>query len=106
MAERSVETEVQKAKPSAITYVKAYNFANILFLESPVPPALLATLIAAQHLRPPQFLPLIFPPVLLFSTYLNLYNFKIDAAGISAAWSGLYLILTQRRKQNLRQKWG
>ena len=73
--------------------------------ESSVPPAILATLIAAQHLQPPQFLPLLFPPVLMFSSYLSLLDRKVDAAGTSAAWSGLYLLLARRRKQKLRQKW-
>ena len=41
---------------------------------------------------------MVFPPVLLFSTYLNLSSFKIDAAGLTAAWSGLYLLLASRRR--------
>jgi hypothetical protein len=41
---------------------------------------------------------MLFPPVLLFSTYLNLNSFIIDSAGITAAWSGLYILLAQRRK--------
>ncbi len=77
-----------------------------LFIESPLPPAALATLIAAQHVRPPQFLPLLFPPVLLFSTYLNLSAYEVDSAGITAAWSALYLILARRRKQPFVKKWG
>jgi hypothetical protein len=71
-----------------------------------MPPTLLATFIAAQHLRPLQYLPMVFPPVLLFSTYLNLSDYKTDAAGISAAWSGLYLLLARRRKQPFMKKWG
>ena len=67
---------------------------------------MLAALITAQALRPPQYLPLLFPPVLLFSSYLNLNEYKIDAAGINAAWSGLYMILASRRKQPLLSKWG
>jgi hypothetical protein len=39
-----------------------------------------------------------FPPVLLFSTYLNLSSYKIDAAGLTAAWSGLYILLASRRR--------
>lgn len=38
------------------------------------------------------------PAVLLFSTYLNLCDYTTDAAGITAAWSGLYLVLARRRK--------
>lgn len=41
---------------------------------------------------------MLFPPVLLLSTYLNLSSYPIDAAGITAAWSGLYLLLARRRK--------
>ncbi|KAK0514471.1 hypothetical protein JMJ35_003088 [Cladonia borealis] len=89
----------EKARKSAIMYAKDWG-------ENPIPPTLLATLITAQHLRPPQFLPLLFPPILLFSTYLNLYSYKTDAAGISAAWSGLYLLLARRRKQKFGSKFG
>jgi len=96
MPDKKVEEEV---KTSAISYARAWG-------ESPLPPTLLATLITAQHARPPQFLPLLFPPVLLFSTYLNLSDYKIDSAGINAAWSALYLILARRRNQPFVQKWG
>ncbi|KAF2872612.1 hypothetical protein BDV95DRAFT_606204 [Massariosphaeria phaeospora] len=72
--------------------------------ENSVPPTLLATLITAQHLRPFQPLPMMFPPVLLFASYLNLSDFKSDAGGITAAWSGLYGLLAMRRKQRLKQK--
>jgi hypothetical protein len=65
---------------------------------SPLPPMLLATLVTALHARPFRPLPMIFPPVLLFSTYLNLSNFTVDSAGLTAAWSGLYLLLARRRK--------
>jgi len=41
---------------------------------------------------------MIFPPVLLFSTYLNLSDFTVDSAGLTAAWSGLYLLLARRRR--------
>lgn len=67
--------------------------------EHSVPPTLLATLITAQHARPFQALPLAFAPVLLFSSYLNLGGYKTDAAGTTAAWSGLYALLAMRRKQ-------
>ncbi|KAF2262302.1 hypothetical protein CC78DRAFT_554653 [Lojkania enalia] len=72
--------------------------------ENSVPPTLLATLITAQHMRPFQPLPMVFPPVLLFSSYLNLNDYKTDAAGITAAWSGLYALLAMRRKQQFRNK--
>jgi hypothetical protein len=73
--------------------------------ENSVPPTLLATLITAQHARPFQPLPMMFAPVLLFSSYLNLSNYKTDAAGITAAWSGLYGLLALRRSQVSRQNW-
>jgi hypothetical protein len=41
---------------------------------------------------------MLFPPVLLFTSYLNLQGYIRDAAGISAAWSGIYLLLAMRRK--------
>jgi hypothetical protein len=42
---------------------------------------------------------MLFPPILLFSSYLNLSNYKTDSAGITAAWSGLYALLAIRRSQ-------
>lgn len=47
---------------------------------------------------------MLFPPVLLFSSYLNLSNYPADAAGISAAWSAAYLVLARRRKQVFKSK--
>ncbi|OJD23404.1 hypothetical protein ACJ73_05239 [Blastomyces percursus] len=85
-------------KQSLMQYARAWG-------ENSFPPTLLATLIAAQHMRPFQPLPMIFPPALLFTTYLNLLDYKVDAAGASAAWSGLYLLLAAKRKQPLMQKW-
>ena len=122
------ETQEQ-AKTSAIAYAKVWGGKSLQSLslknnpylshpqtplvltllltpESSVPPTALATLITAQALRPPQFLPLIFPPLLLFSTYLNISDYKVEAAGINAAWSGLYLLLARRRKQPLARKFG
>ncbi|PGH03799.1 hypothetical protein AJ79_07275 [Helicocarpus griseus UAMH5409] len=87
------------SKQSLIQYARAWG-------ENPFPPTLLATLVAAQHLRPFQPLPMLFPPALLFTTYLNLLDYKVDAAGVSAAWSGLYLLLAAKRKQKFMQKWG
>ena len=52
-------------------------------IEHSVPPTALATLVTAQHFRPFQAMPMIFPPVLLFSSYLNLSGYKTDAAGIT-----------------------
>lgn len=51
---------------------------------------------------------MVFPPVLLFTTYINLLDHKVDSAGLGAAWSGLYLLLASRRKPagGFRKKWG
>ncbi|KAI9716013.1 MAG: hypothetical protein M1812_005647 [Candelaria pacifica] len=96
MPDKQVEEEV---KTSAIQYAKKWG-------ESPLPPMVLATLITAQHARPFQTLPMLFPPVLLFSTYLNLSDYAVDSAGLNAAWSTLYLTLARRRKQPFTRKWG
>jgi hypothetical protein len=74
--------------------------------ENSFPPTLLASLIFAQHARPFQFFPMLFPPILLFTSYANLQGFKTETAGISAAWSGLYLLLAGRRRQPLMKKFG
>ena len=72
---------------------------------SSLPPSLLATLIAALHARPVQPLPLaLFTPPLLLSSYLNLAGYPTGAAGLAAAWSGLYALLALRRRQPLRGK--
>ncbi len=83
-------------------------YTNPLSADSPLPPTLLATLITALHMRPFQPLPMLFPPVLLFSAYLNLSSYKVDSAGLTAAWSGLYLLLARRRriKGNFGQRLG
>ena len=77
-----------------------------LLTENPVPSALLATLVFAQHARPFQPFPMIFPPLLLFSTYLNLQGFKIDSAGTTAAVSGTYLVIASRRRMGFMNKFG
>jgi len=66
----------------------------------------LATLIFAQHARPFQTVPMIFPPLLAFSCYLNLAGYKIDSAGSTAAFSGAYLVLAGRRKLGFMNKFG
>ncbi|KAG7285401.1 hypothetical protein NEMBOFW57_010028 [Staphylotrichum longicolle] len=38
------------------------------------------------------------PPLLIFSSYLTLAGFKIDGAGMTAAWSGVYALLALRRR--------
>ncbi|GAW13133.1 hypothetical protein ANO14919_025110 [Xylariales sp. No.14919] len=65
---------------------------------SSLAPTGLATLATALHLRPAQPLPLLFVPVLLFSSYANLQGFKIDSAGLTTAASGTYALLAWRRK--------
>ncbi len=65
----------------------------------------LATLITALHARPFQTLPMLFTPVLVFSSYMNVAGHAIDGAAMTAAWSGLYALLALRRRQpSLRQK--
>jgi len=50
---------------------------------------------------------MLFPPVLLFTSYLNLQGYIRDAAGVSAAWSGIYFLLAMRRRAGgLRNKFG
>lgn len=62
-----------------------------------MPAAGLATLITALHFRPFQLRPMVFVPILLFSSYINLQGFKKDSAGITAAASGTYALLALRR---------
>lgn len=71
-----------------------------------VPPTLTAALIFAQHARPFQTLPMLFPPILLFSSWLNINGHKIDSAGLTSAWSAAYLVLARRRKQAFGSKFG
>lgn len=65
----------------------------------------LTTAIIALHARPFQPLPMLFPPLLVLSSYLTLAGFKKDGAGMTAAWSGIYVLLAARRKPaSLRNK--
>lgn len=84
------------SKPSHWRHLLEYLLT--LLIENPLPPAALATLVFAQHARPFQPVPMLFPPLLLFSTYLNVQGFKIDSAGTTAALSGTYLLLASRRR--------
>ncbi|KAL3468328.1 hypothetical protein BJX64DRAFT_2295 [Aspergillus heterothallicus] len=93
------DSAVEEAKATLMQRFRAWG-------ENPFPPTLLATLITAQYMRPFQALPMLFPPVLLFTSYANIQGFKTDTAGISAAWSGLYLLLAGRRRQPFMKKWG
>ncbi|KAI1115496.1 hypothetical protein F5Y14DRAFT_410706 [Nemania sp. NC0429] len=67
---------------------------------SSLAPTGLATLITPLHMRPAQPLPLLFVPILLFSSYANLQGFKTDSAGITASASGTYAVLALRRRRN------
>jgi MFS superfamily sulfate permease-like transporter len=49
---------------------------------------------------------MLFPPLLLFSTYLNLQGYKVDSAGTTAALSGTYLLLASRRRMGFMNKFG
>ncbi|ESZ97078.1 hypothetical protein SBOR_2508 [Sclerotinia borealis F-4128] len=82
---------VKKVEKTTISYAQDWG-------RSSLPPVLLATFTTALHARPLQPLPLAFTPIFLFSTYLNLSGYAVDSAGITAAWSGLYLIMANRRK--------
>ncbi|KAF2719536.1 hypothetical protein K431DRAFT_305133 [Polychaeton citri CBS 116435] len=87
----------EDAKEGLLQTAKAWG-------ENAFPPTLLATLITAQHLRPFQPLPMLFPPVLLFSSYLNINGYKVDSAGVASAWSAAYLAIARRRKQTIVNK--
>lgn len=91
--------DAEGAKQGVFAYAKAWG-------ENPLPPVLLATLITAQHMRPFQTLPMLFPPILLFSSYLNIQGFKKDSAGLMSAWSMAYFVLARRRHYPLAKKFG
>lgn len=63
-----------------------------------MPPMGLATLIIALHARPLQPFPLLFAPALMFASYVNVAGYVVDAAGMTAAWSGMYVLLSLRRR--------
>lgn len=105
----SQDPKVDNVKRTTISYTMDWGSKSITtisllpwqiltwIVESPLPPTLLATLLTALHARPFAPLPMVFPPVLLFSTYLNISSYTVDSAGLTAAWSGLYLIMANRR---------
>ncbi|KAL4873196.1 hypothetical protein BDV12DRAFT_98541 [Aspergillus spectabilis] len=93
------DSAVEETKQTLVQKFRAWG-------ENSFPPTLLATLITAQYMRPFQALPMLFPPALLFTSYANLQGFTTDTAGLSAAWSGLYLLLAGRRRQPFMKKWG
>lgn len=91
------DTPEQPSK-QALFYLSAWG-------NSSVSPAGLATLVAPLHYRPLQVFPLLFAPMLLFSSYANLQGFKKDSAGMTCALSGTYTLLAVRRSQgSLRSK--
>jgi hypothetical protein len=110
--EAEADKTIQKAEKTLLTYATDYgrkfphcasitlsiHSSNLNSPENPLPPIILATLITSLHARPFQLLPLTFAPILLFSTYLNVSSFVVDSAGLTAAWSGLYLLMASRRK--------
>lgn len=49
---------------------------------------------------------MLFTPVLLFSSYLNLNGYPVDSAGLTSAWSAAYLVVARRRKQAFKSKFG
>ncbi|KAI2632565.1 hypothetical protein GGS26DRAFT_81477 [Hypomontagnella submonticulosa] len=81
------------AEPSKSVRSRVEAWGNSSFA-----PTGLATLITALHFRPFQVRPMLFVPILLFSSYSNLQGFKIDSAGITAAASGTYALLALRRR--------
>ncbi|KAI9042518.1 uncharacterized protein KD926_005372 [Aspergillus affinis] len=93
------ESTVEETKTTLLEKARAWG-------ENPFPPTLVASLITAQHARPLQLFPLMFAPVLLTTSYANILGYKTDTAGISAAWSGVYLLLAGRRQQPFMKKWG
>ncbi|KAK0626972.1 hypothetical protein B0T14DRAFT_535010 [Immersiella caudata] len=84
-------TEDSEPPKSVIAALKGWG-------NSSMPPMGLATLITALHYRPFQALPMLFTPLLVFSSYLSVAGFKVDSAGMTAAWSGMYILLAARRR--------
>ena len=52
-------------------------------------------------MRPFKFGPMVFVPMLVFSSYAHLQGFHKDAAGITAAASGTYALLAMRRRYRM-----
>ncbi|KAH7257775.1 hypothetical protein BKA59DRAFT_120854 [Fusarium tricinctum] len=92
------------ANESAVTPAKSKSVFGYLndWGTNSLPPSLLATLITALHARPPSLPLFLFTPPLLFSSYLNLSGYQTGSAGLTAAWSGLYVLLALRRRQPFR----
>ena len=94
------------AQEANVSSIRLKQYANNTPTENSIPAAATAALIFAQHARPFQPLPMLFPPILMFSSYLNVQGYKKDSAGLTAAWSAAYLVLARRRKQTFGSKWG
>lgn len=104
----------EKKKPSTITdsttavaaaslTSRAHIFQHMRdWGSSPLPPTILATFITALHFRPFQPFPMLFPPVLLFTSYLNLQDLTRESASLSATFSGLYFLMAKRRKEKVK----
>ena len=90
--------------PACNSFVLHATATNTNPLASSLPPAGLATLIAALHARPFKPLSFAFAPALLFASYVNLAGFPTDSAGLTCAWSGVYLLAALRRRQPLRAR--
>ncbi|CAK7203270.1 hypothetical protein SEUCBS139899_006001 [Sporothrix eucalyptigena] len=91
---------VAQEAEAAVEAVKSTSLIEKLdaWGSSAFPPMGLATLITALHARPLQPFPLLFAPALMFAGYVNVAGYAIDAAGMTAAWSGLYVLLSLRRR--------
>ncbi|EGO56896.1 hypothetical protein NEUTE1DRAFT_123307 [Neurospora tetrasperma FGSC 2508] len=81
----------EETKASIVDRVRAWGSSSL-------PGMGLATLITALHWRPFQAMPMLLTPLLMFSSYLSVAGFKIDSAGMTAAWSGIYFLLAARRR--------
>ncbi|KAM7219762.1 hypothetical protein V8F06_004796 [Rhypophila decipiens] len=83
--------DLEPAKGGILSSLKSWA-------SNPLPPMGLATLITSLHYRPFQALPMTLTPLLVLSSYLSVAGFKIDSAGMTAAFSGMYVLLASRRR--------
>lgn len=65
------------------------------WLESAVPPTVTASMMLARAVRPVRFLQLPFPFVLLTGAWFNTMGATTEAAGITASWSGVYIVASR-----------
>ncbi|ERS94947.1 uncharacterized protein SPSK_00338 [Sporothrix schenckii 1099-18] len=101
MAPKESGSVIQEAE-KAVEAVKSSSLTEKLdaWGSSSIPSMGLATLIIALHARPLQPFPLMFAPALMFSSYVNVAGYAIDAAGMAAAWSGMYVLLSLRGRRS------